>query len=177
MDVRLESDALVLRPLTPSDAAAVHDIVADPAVALMTAKIPHPYPANGAAEYIDWLLANPTPDFVNLAIVRRGELLPIGMVAYTLKPPTAELSYIVGRPWWGQGIATAAARMIVNHVFTTSHVDTITGLVMADNDASTRVLQKLGFAFVDQTETELPARSGRYKMDRWHLARQEPAAP
>ncbi len=171
MDLRLESDGLLLRPLTLEDAPAIHEIVADPAVALMTAKIPHPYPADGAVEYIGWLLDNPTPDFVNLAIVRSGEPHPVGMVAYALKLPTAELSYIVGKRWWGQGIGTGAARMMVDHVFASCEVDSVTGLVMTDNAASARVLEKLGFAFVDQTELELPARGGLYGIDRWRLER------
>lgn len=171
MNVRLESEALLLRPLTLADAPAIHDIVADPAVALMTAKIPHPYPNDGAADYIGWLLDNPTPGFVNLAIVREGDAHPIGMVAYKLERPTAELSYIVGRRWWGQGVGTQAAGMMVDHVFAACGVDSITGLVMSENKASARVLEKLGFAFVDQTELDLPARGGRYGIDRWLLGR------
>ena len=53
----LETERLLLRPFTPADADAVHEIVSDREIAYNTAHIPHPYPEGMAAEWVDRVTA------------------------------------------------------------------------------------------------------------------------
>ena len=56
-----------------------------------------------------------------------------------------ELGYYLGRAAWGQGYATEAARACLEHGFRTCGLPRIVAVVRTGNDASRRVLGKLGF--------------------------------
>ncbi len=56
-----------------------------------------------------------------------------------------ELGYYLGRPAWGQGYATEAARACLEHGFTTCGLERIVAVVRLENAASRRVLEKVGF--------------------------------
>merc|ERR1712217_371406 len=57
----------------------------------------------------------------------------------------AEFGYWYGRPHWGQGIATEAARAVLSHGFSDLNVAVATSAFFTENPASARVLQKMGF--------------------------------
>jgi RimJ/RimL family protein N-acetyltransferase len=58
----------------------------------------------------------------------------------------AELGYYIHRQFWNRGIATEAARLVVDHGFRVFSLRRITAGHFQDNPASGRVLSKLGFA-------------------------------
>lgn len=60
-------------------------------------------------------------------------------------PHDAEVGYWVGRPWWNQGIATEALRLIIDYCFIEKGFHTLWADHFPDNPASGRVLQKCGF--------------------------------
>ena len=64
---------------------------------------------------------------------------------------SAELGYYVARPHWGQGIATEAARAVVRLGLDSMGCTTLTSRYHADNPASGRVLEKLGFRFIGRS--------------------------
>ncbi|XP_021764909.1 uncharacterized protein LOC110729485 [Chenopodium quinoa] len=78
---------------------------------------------------------------------------PIGFVVlellagkYDYERGRADLSYAIGREYWGRGISSTALRMALSsafHEFT--YLVRIQALVGARNKASERVLQKVGF--------------------------------
>ncbi|WP_157057379.1 GNAT family N-acetyltransferase [Loktanella sp. 3ANDIMAR09] len=72
-------------------------------------------------------------------IVRAGRV--IGTVGVT----NGSLGYMLQRDVWGQGIATVMAGRAIAHAFQTTDHDWIDATVWADNAASRRVLDKLGF--------------------------------
>ena len=59
-----------------------------------------------------------------------------------------EIGYWVGRPWWGQGFATEATRALIHYCFTNGGMASLACCHFIDNDASRRVIQKLGFKSV-----------------------------
>jgi RimJ/RimL family protein N-acetyltransferase len=63
----------------------------------------------------------------------------------------AELGYWIARPFWGQGLATEAARAVVSAAHTLGHRRIIAGHFI-DNPASGRVLRKVGFRATGQVE-------------------------
>lgn len=65
----------------------------------------------------------------------------IGTVAVT----NGDLGYMLIPALQGQGIMSRAARVAVDHAFTTQTRDVITGSSWHDNPGSYRVLQSLGF--------------------------------
>jgi RimJ/RimL family protein N-acetyltransferase len=57
-----------------------------------------------------------------------------------------EVGYRLGRPSWGQGIATEAAAALVDYALGGQGLPRVVAVVYPDNAASRRVLDKLGFA-------------------------------
>lgn len=59
-----------------------------------------------------------------------------------------EIIYALQPAFWGKGYATEAARAMLAYVFGISTLDTIYATLHAENLASTRMMPKLGMAFV-----------------------------
>lgn len=81
------------------------------------------------------------------AITRKGDSQFIGQCNIDALPETndMELSYLLGKPYWGQGFATEAARAAVCFGFEHTTWDRIVAGVVPANVASWRVLEHLGF--------------------------------
>lgn len=58
---------------------------------------------------------------------------------------TAEFGYWLGEPYWGRGIATAAARALADFAFARFPLARLEAGVFEWNPASMRVLEKIGF--------------------------------
>lgn len=58
-----------------------------------------------------------------------------------------ELGYTIGRPFWGQGVATETGRAVVRFGFEHANLQRILGVAMPENIGSWRVLGKIGFVF------------------------------
>jgi ribosomal-protein-alanine N-acetyltransferase len=69
-------------------------------------------------------------------------------------PGEGALGFYLARAYWGRGLATEAGRALVNFGFNELHLSKIVTAVQIGNDASVRVLEKLGFALVRTEEGE-----------------------
>jgi ribosomal-protein-alanine N-acetyltransferase len=58
-----------------------------------------------------------------------------------------ELGYWLAEVIWGQGIAAEACRAVVVHAFAACRPERVQARVIAGNDASVRVLRKIGFRY------------------------------
>jgi len=76
----------------------------------------------------------------------------IGWCGLGFLPETGEVevSYLLGKPYWGRGLITEGARASVRYGFETVRADEIVGIVHPENAASRRVLVKLGMSFVER---------------------------
>src|SRR5262245_13325144 len=139
MAMKLLTERLVLRPFRRTDAAEFARLAGDWAVAAKTSDIPYPFSATQA---VGWL--KPVRGEVRFAIERDGQL--VGGVGFYRRPTgAAELGFWLGRPWWGQGFATEAARAVVRQGFADRRLPGFCSAHFIDNPASARVLVKLGF--------------------------------
>lgn len=141
----LAGEKLTLRPFRLEDAPRVQELVSNWNVASMVARIPHPYPDGGADEWIsghrerraageDWPFAIEVGDeLVGAVGLSRPERGPF------------EIGYWIGEPYWGQGIASEAARVLVEFAFDILGIDYLNAGHFKDNPASGRVLTKIGF--------------------------------
>jgi RimJ/RimL family protein N-acetyltransferase len=73
-----------------------------------------------------------------------------------IAPGEATLAFYIARDYWGRGLATEAGRAFVRFGFEELHLTRIVTTVQLGNDASVRVLEKLGFGL---TATEVGPRS------------------
>ena len=63
-----------------------------------------------------------------------------------------ELGYSIGKAYWGKGIATETARAAIRFGFDTAKMERIVGVVVPENTASWRVLERLGFVYEKSTQ-------------------------
>jgi ribosomal-protein-alanine N-acetyltransferase len=140
---------LRLRPLTPADAARVQELASEREVAALTTNIPHPY-ADGMAErwVSNHLGQYERGELATWAVVPADEDTLIGAVSLHFDSPhnRAEISYWLGAPYWGQGYAPEAVGAAVRYAFDRRSLQKVTSSVLADNQRSVRVLEKLGFS-------------------------------
>jgi len=147
----IETERLVLRPVTPGDATAVFLYASNPNLTRFTLFETHQTIDDSrwfVNDYVHSRYVNREPD--PLAIVVKGD--PLGAMvgaigAHWASQPngTMEMGYSIAEPYWGRGLVTEAAAAVTRQVFTEYAVERLQARVIAGNDASERVLQKLGF--------------------------------
>ncbi len=108
-------------------------------------RFPHPYTLTDAQTWI--ALATGAVPQTHFAITVGGEA--VGGIGLTLKNDvwrrSAEMGYWLGEEHWGRGIATEAARAMVDHAFATLSISRLYAGAFEWNPASMRVLDKAGF--------------------------------
>ncbi|MFB5762434.1 GNAT family N-acetyltransferase [Paenibacillus medicaginis] len=147
MVYKFETDRLLLRYFELSDASRVQDLAGNEEVARTTLSIPHPYP-DGAAE--QWIVNvrqfSEKGERYAFAMVKKEDGLLIGTVSIGIskRHNHAELGYWVGKPYWGQGYATEAARRILQFSFEELHLNRIFAAAIITNPGSYQVMRKIG---------------------------------
>ncbi len=92
------------------------------------------------------------PDFYGWAITLDGKVIgSITLFEVDRKEQSCEMGYILGSPWWGQGLASEAAKAVADYAL--SHGFTrVTASRHPENEASGRVLEKAGLTRTRETE-------------------------
>ena len=147
---------LVLEPIDLSHAPSLQVLAGDPAIAATT-RIAHPYPPGQAEKFIrvrmrqreeglSWVFA------VKLA----DEVVGVcGLLEITTRR-VAEIGYWIGRPYWGQGLATQAVAGTLRFSFGTLALREVFAKCLADNHASRRVLEKNCFRYAGAEPHHVP---------------------
>lgn len=144
----LTTKRLVLRELCFEDSHSIAMRAGDREVARYLIAVPTPYPVALAARWITarvawWAQGRG----LTLAIARKEqpqELVGTVSLRRFVRDRRAELGYWLGMDAWGQGFATEAAGALINFGFREMALARIYAHVLAGNDASCRVLDKLG---------------------------------
>ncbi len=143
---RLETGRLILRPPEYSDAPAISALIGEYDVAKTLAEVPHPYGEADAYEFVsNASFRRARGEGFVFAILYREDLALLGTCGLRLVDGTFDLGYWIGRPYWGMGVATEAARKLVSFAFNSLRSERLSAGWFADNPASGRVLEKLGF--------------------------------
>jgi RimJ/RimL family protein N-acetyltransferase len=145
---------ITLRPFGLRDAPRVQLLAGEREVAAMTALIPHPYP-DGAAEA--WIAGQVREQAAGqeytYAVTSSDDGTLVGAIG--LRPVATEhgnLGFWIGRPYWGRGYATTAARAVIALAFGLLEIDALTAAHLARNPASGRVMEKCGMRLLLGTE-------------------------
>ena len=146
----LQTERLLLRPFVLADAADVQRLAGEREIAAFTTNIPHPY-EDGVAE--QWIGTHQEAfeqgRAAHWAIVLRDRGLLIGAIGLSIQREhaRAEMGYWIGRPYWGRGYCTEAARAVLRYGFTVLGLNRIYAAHMRSNPASGRVMQKIGMRY------------------------------
>ena len=150
--VVIETDRLLLRRLTMDDLDALAALYGDPQV--------RRYFPDGTQsreqtrEELEWIIDVYYGQYgyglwatilkESGAFIGRCGLLPWQIEGRT----EVEVAYLLDRSYWGRGLATEAARAIVDYAFTTLSVRRLICMFDPDNDASRRVAAKVGMTLL-----------------------------
>jgi 8-oxo-dGTP diphosphatase len=155
----LRTERLTLRPLRAQDAEALHRLVNDWEVTRTLAEIPYPYPRDLADEWIVSTRAQlAAGDAYHLAITgkegRKETLVGVIGLRVDAAQRSGHLGYWVGRAYWKHGVATEAARRLTRWGFANLPIDRIAAVVTEGNDASRKVLRRVGFQQIGTSERD-----------------------
>ena len=162
----LQTERLVLRPFRDADLDAYAEIKADPEVMRFLGGKPYDRAETWrhmAVTLGHWALRGygvwALEEKVSGALVGRA-----GLNDYE-GWPGLEVAWTLGRPYWGRGFATEAARAALEQAFTTLGRDSVISLIDAENTASIRVAERLG-AVREGPQPLLGTIVQRYRIDR-----------
>jgi [ribosomal protein S5]-alanine N-acetyltransferase len=139
----LESERLILRPPRPADIQAMAVWLGDFAVSRNLARVPHPYSEADAEDFVAKRGRHGDGHYA-FTILRKEDGLFLGGIGLHLEDSGYEFGYWLGKPFWGVGYATEAARRLVHYAFEELDQPRVRAGWFADNPASGNVLAKLG---------------------------------
>ena len=150
INIRLETERLLLRPFQMGDEAAVLEFssnrevnryTGDPIIDTLTETV-------ALIENV-WLSDYSKYGYGRFAVIHKIDEKIIGFcgVKYLPELEGTDLGYRFLPAYWGKGIATEACQVMVNDAFQRLQLEKIHAFVEPDNNASTKVLEKVGFQF------------------------------
>ncbi|HYZ62218.1 MAG TPA: 8-oxo-dGTP diphosphatase MutT [Acetobacteraceae bacterium] len=174
----LATERLLLRPLRPDDAEAIHRLVNDWEVVRMLSQLPFPYPRELADKWIASTLEQiERGSGYHLAITGQeaGREMLIGCIGLRLdmKPRAGNLGYWIGRRFWGHGVATEAASRLSRWALANLDLDRLEAHVAVDNPGSSVVLRRAGFREVGTGLENFLARGGKHPVIRFEATRDD----
>ncbi|HTI66958.1 MAG TPA: GNAT family N-acetyltransferase [Caulobacteraceae bacterium] len=147
---RIDTPRLTLRRPVRADADRIVGLVDDYDIARMTTRIPHPYGGDGPEGF--WAAAQSNPGLGLLVIDLVGEG-PVGSIGLSDKGGLLpEVGYWLGRPYWGEGLATEAVGALLRWAHAACGQRGLFAGHFADNPASGRVLEKAGFLYTGEVQ-------------------------
>jgi RimJ/RimL family protein N-acetyltransferase len=157
--VRLETERLVLRPLSPDDLDDIASFVADPETMR--------YIGTGGArtreqarDSLEWMIETfERQGFGHFGVERKEDGAFVGRAGLNVWDPSdwsitrldeadgpteIEVAYLFGRDYWGQGYATEAATAIRDWALGELRLERLIALIYPDNVRSIGVARNLG---------------------------------
>jgi RimJ/RimL family protein N-acetyltransferase len=149
----IETERLILRGPSPADAAVWVTFIADPDFGRYVprskvTRAPQERAERIIGAYQQRWEAQPL-SAMGWAATRKADGQFIGLCGIEELSGTneGELDYLLGKPYWGQGFATEAARAMVRFAFENTGWDRVVAAIVPANLASSRVVDHLGFVY------------------------------
>ncbi|EGQ7759740.1 GNAT family N-acetyltransferase [Vibrio vulnificus] len=146
----VESERLILRPFSLSDAKRVSELAGDKQISKMTANIPYPYRISDAENWIRThaeLFLSGKGVVYAIALKDSDEL--IGAISFPkLENGLGILGYWLGVPYWGCGYATEASKTLISYSKKHYGLTRLKVMHLVENERSKSVIEKLGVKYV-----------------------------
>ncbi len=143
----LTTERLVLRRMKAIDAADMFEYAKLPEVTRFLTWRPHPN-VSYTKQYLEYLGSRyAVGDFYDWSVTLKDSGKMIGTCGFThfdLPNNSAEIGYVLNPVYHGKGYATEAAHAVIRFGFEQLRLHRIEARLMIGNDASYRVMQKLG---------------------------------
>jgi RimJ/RimL family protein N-acetyltransferase len=149
MTTIIETERLVLRPLRPDDLDWLTAALNNFNISQNTARIPFPYVRKNAEDFLA-ITQKLAPGTLRLSITRKdGEDRVCGGIGYE-NGEKVELGYWLAEAEWGKGYGGEAALAVTDHAFEVAGHERLAASYRIGNEASRRILERLGFKFVQE---------------------------
>jgi [ribosomal protein S5]-alanine N-acetyltransferase len=166
-DLELPAGELHLRPIREADAEEVFPFFSDPAFPRFMTWEAH-RTLDETREFLRHIeTRRNVQQAMTWAVTRKGAivgcvgLLDLSFKLRALQVNRCELGYWTAPHAQGQGVAFHASQVAMQWAFETLGLHRITVGCVADNEASRKVIERLGFRFVARLEEDC------YREDRW----------
>lgn len=160
----LETERLLLRPLTLQDSDRIEELAGNLEVAKTTLNIPYPYPKGSGATFIQSVIKGEENGtiFIRALVDKETEQL-IGVASINIASvfDRGELGYWVGQDYWGKGYGTEAAKCLLEIGFNNLKLNRIFAAAFTNNPGSWRIMEKIGLKY-EATLRQHVKRFGRY---------------
>lgn len=144
MDVkRIETERLILRPLTIDDAHDVFEWAGDPVV---NRYMPYPIHEN-VHQTEEWISTLGEKNEFCFGLKDTGKVIGSGSVTYNAEYGAYELGYNLNRKFWGMGYATEASKAMIQWAYHNLGAREFLARHANANKASGNVILKCGFQF------------------------------
>ena len=147
---RIDGERILLNRVVDTDAEELRDLIENPLVQRYLPAYLFEKQRDDVRETISLLygdlFANKESLILAIRMKETGELA--GLVEfYGLRDKLHKISvgYRLRECWWGQGIATEAARLMVGYLYGETDIEIITASTMVENEASAHVLENADF--------------------------------
>ena len=148
----LTTSRLILRAFTKEDVDPLHHILGEKEILRY-----FPNPSPPSRDKVEKLISARLGHWEEhgygwWAIEQRLKKGLIGWSGLLFLPETkeVEVGYLLGKAFWGKGLATEAAQACLQYGFKNFAMEIIVAIVHPENMASQRVIKKLGMSFVDE---------------------------
>lgn len=139
---RIETERLILRPLTTADAEDVFEWVGDPVVNRFM-----PYNLYNNVEQVkEWIAGiEDAKNHFGFELAETGKVIGSGDVGFDPERGAYGLGYNLNRAFWGRGLTTEAAKAMIQWAYENVGARDFIACHAVENPASGRVIQKCGF--------------------------------
>lgn len=148
----IETGRLRLRPVRMCDAEAIASSLSDFAITRMLTRPPYPFALEDATDWLNCATAEGSPHW-SAAITQPADGVLIGVATIELRRGGYHLGYWLNRYYWGRGFMSEAASGLVDRFFRRMGAVNLHSGALAENPASLRVQQKLGFSVTGLRDT------------------------
>jgi|SRR5699024_6213705 len=138
----LETDRLMLRPITLDDAEDLFEYASDPE------NTRHTFPTHQSIEETEWVISNlfmssPLGNFA-IELKKNGKMIGTCDLRVNESEKSAELAYAINKKYWGNGYAPEAAKKLLELAFQDLKIERLWAKFSSENPASGRVMEKIG---------------------------------
>ncbi len=149
IEVILETERLVIEPISPVHAEDVYKVSKDERIYSFIPQDPPLSVEVLIAQYTTWsarLSPDGTEAWLNWVMYLRGSRICIGTLQATVREDkTGLIAYTLFPDHWKKGYASEGCRAMLNHLLSEYHVSKIYAEVDTRNLASIQLLETLGF--------------------------------
>ena len=157
----ITTERLEIRPIESGDCEAVHRYAGDPSIDMMMF-LPNET-IEETKKFVEFAVsewAKEDPEDREFAVLLSGEIIGGVNLEKCGDDRTYEIGWTIRKDMRGKGYATEAAKALMDYAFEELHAEKVQAHCDSRNQASEKVMRKLGMTLADDTGTRYYPKTG-----------------